>query len=229
MTMNDISKRPIRSFVRREGRITKAQKLALEQLWIEYGVEFTDQYLDLSTLFNRQAETVIEIGFGDGDSFIKMAAAHPDVNYLGIEVYRPGVGSCLEKIKAGGLTNVRLISEDAVDVLNKMVPDNSISKILLFFPDPWPKKRHHKRRILKSSFLDLVCSKLNDDGIFHMATDWQDYAEQALDVLNSYPGLNNLSTDNAYVDKPDYRPETKFERRGIRLGHDVWDIMFSNV
>ncbi|MCC5824858.1 tRNA (guanosine(46)-N7)-methyltransferase TrmB [Alkalimonas sp.] len=218
--------RKIRSFVLREGRLTKAQKLALEQHWPAMGVEFKPELLDLATLFGRKADTVLEIGFGMGKSLVQMAAAAPEKNFIGIEVHRPGVGACLADAAAAGISNLRVFQHDAVEVLAQMIPDNSLTTIQLFFPDPWPKKKHHKRRIVQADFVQQLRSKLAIGGVFHMATDWQHYAEHMLEVMQAAEGFSNLSASNDYVERPTHRPVTKFELRGKKLGHGVWDLMF---
>jgi tRNA (guanine-N7-)-methyltransferase len=219
--------RTVRSFVRRQGRITAAQERALAALWPRFGVEPGDAALDLDALFGRQAPRVLEIGFGDGDNLLAMAEANPGTDYLGIEVHRPGVGRLLMHVGEKGLTNVRVMCTDAVEVLNRQIPDDALDAVLLFFPDPWHKKRHHKRRIVQPEFADLVRRKLVMGGRFHMATDWEDYACHMLAVMNAAPGFHNLSPQGDYVARPDYRILTKFERRGQRLGHGVWDLMFA--
>ena len=218
--------RRIRSFVRREGRLTKGQERALTQLWPVMGVEFSGQMLDLATLFGREAPVVLEIGFGMGASLVEMAKAAPEKNFIGIEVHRPGVGACLTSAEEAGVTNLRLFCHDAVEVLEQMIPDQSIDTLQLFFPDPWHKSRHHKRRIVQPAFAELVRSKLKIGGVLHMATDWENYAEHMLEVMNAAPGYRNLAADGTYVPRPEERPVTKFERRGERLGHGVWDLKF---
>lgn len=218
--------RTIRSFVKREGRLTSGQQHALETQWPLYGIDYRDQPLDLPQLFSRDAETVLEIGFGNGDSLWQMAQAHPERNYMGIEVHRPGVGHLLHLIEESGCQNIRVSNHDAVEVLEHQVPDNSLSRLQLFFPDPWHKKKHHKRRIVQEKFILQVARKLKHGGIFHLATDWENYAEHMLDTLNACHLFKNLSKDNTFVPRPEERPLTKFEKRGHRLGHGVWDLMF---
>lgn len=221
--------RRIRSFVRREGRLTRAQQRALTELGPKYMVESAPQPLDLDSLFGRQAPRCLEIGFGDGLALAEMAAARPEVDFLGIEVHRPGVGSLLQKIEARSLTNVRCVCADVIEVLNTQLADASLDKTFLFFPDPWPKKRHHKRRLLQQAFVALVHRKLKPGGIFHMATDWEDYAMHMLAVMNQATGFRNTSANNAFVMRPAYRPLTKFEARGQRLGHGVWDLVYERL
>ncbi len=222
----DLTKRRIRSFVRRDGRITKAQHDALHLLWPKHGIEYSNSLLNLSELFQRDQPITLEIGFGSGSSLAEMAAAQPDQDFIGIEVYRSGVGQLLQRIERDGLTNLRIINADAIEVLTHMLAPDSLQTVQLFFPDPWPKKRHHKRRIVSESFLDLIASRLKKGGRFHMATDWENYALTALEDLNAYPRLKNVATEETFVERPAHRPVTKFERRGQRLNHGVWDLMF---
>ncbi|PLR25388.1 MULTISPECIES: tRNA (guanosine(46)-N7)-methyltransferase TrmB [Pantoea] len=221
--------RRIRSFVRRQGRLTKGQQLALDNLWPEMGVEFQQEPLDLVTLFGRDAPVVLEIGFGMGASLVTMAQNNPHQNFLGLEVHAPGVGACLASAKEAGVKNLRVMCHDAVEVLQKMIPDNSLRMVQLFFPDPWHKARHNKRRIVQVPFAELVMRKLKLGGVFHMATDWEAYAEHMLEVMSSIDGYKNQSESNNYVPRPETRPLTKFEQRGQRLGHGVWDLMFERV
>ncbi|EDI9722690.1 tRNA (guanosine(46)-N7)-methyltransferase TrmB [Salmonella enterica subsp. enterica] len=209
--------RRIRSFVRRQGRLTKGQEHALENYWPVMGVEFSE------------APVTLEIGFGMGASLVAMAKARPEQNFLGIEVHSPGVGACLASAHEEGVENLRVMCHDAVEVLHTMIPDNSLSMVQLFFPDPWHKARHNKRRIVQVPFAELVLSKLKLGGVFHMATDWEAYAEHMLEVMSSIDGYKNLSESNDYVPRPESRPVTKFEQRGHRLGHGVWDLMFERV
>lgn len=219
--------RRIRSFVRREGRLTKGQERALTELWPVMGVEYTPEMLDLSVLFGRSAPVVLEIGFGMGKSLVEMAAAAPEKNFIGIEVHRPGVGACLATAQEAGLTNLRVFCHDAVEVLAHMIPDQSIDTLQLFFPDPWHKARHHKRRIVQPAFVQMLRPKLKIGGIFHMATDWENYAEHMLEVMKVAEGFENTVKEGDYAPRPDYRPLTKFEQRGHRLGHGVWDLLFA--
>jgi len=216
--------RPIRSFVKREGKLTKGQQNAIDALWPLYGVDLHNQLLDLSSLFSRVAPTVLEIGFGNGLSLADMAEAYPNTNFLGVEVHRPGVGSLLVQVKKRGLDNVRVSHDDAVSVLEQQIPDGSLERVQIFFPDPWHKKRHHKRRLIQSKFVAMLVKKLNAHGRIHVATDWENYAEHILDMLSANAELKN--TTNGYSPKPGYRPDTKYEERGIRLGHGVWDLIF---
>ena len=221
--------RTIKSYVVRSGRMTPGQEKAYEASWSLYGVEANEQVLDYEKLFGRQAPVIVEIGFGMGDSLIEMATEHPDNDYLGIEVHKPGVGRLLSKISERALTNLRVMQFDAVEVLKNQIPDESLSAVYLFFPDPWHKKRHHKHRIVQDDFIQLIRKKLQLSGQFHMATDWEHYAIQMLDSMKKAPGFKNCAQDGEYIPRPDYRPVTKFERRGERLGHGVWDILFEKT
>lgn len=221
--------RRIRSFVRRQGRLTKGQEFALENYWPVMGVEYETAPVDFAALFGREAPVTLEIGFGMGTSLVAMAQANPQQNFLGIEVHSPGVGACLATAHEEGVENLRVMCHDAVEVLQKMIPDNSLSMVQLFFPDPWHKARHNKRRIVQVPFAELVKSKLKLGGVFHMATDWEPYAEHMLEVMSSIDGYQNQSQSNDYVPRPDSRPVTKFEQRGHRLGHGVWDLMFERI
>ncbi|WP_225087107.1 tRNA (guanosine(46)-N7)-methyltransferase TrmB [Pectobacterium colocasium] len=221
--------RRIRSFVRRQGRLTNGQQLALDNYWPVMGVEYQTEQVDFNALFGRDAPVVLEIGFGMGASLVTMAAQHPEQNFLGIEVHLPGVGACLASAQEAGISNLRVMCHDAIEVLTKMIPDGSLSMVQLFFPDPWHKARHNKRRIVQVPFVELVQSKLKVGGVFHMATDWEPYAQHMLEVMTSVAGYRNLSDKNDYVERPDSRPLTKFEARGQRLGHGVWDLMFERI
>jgi tRNA (guanine-N7-)-methyltransferase len=228
MTEPSSFRRPIRSFVRREGRLTPAQKRALEELWPRYGVDDTRASLDLATLFGRIAPVIVEIGFGNGEALAATAAAHPENDYLGIEVHRPGVGHLLNLLAAQRIANVRVVVADAKEVLAMRLPDQSLSTVHLFFPDPWPKKRHHKRRLVQPDFVQLVRRKLKPGGVFHLATDWQDYAQWMMATLTAAGGFENVSGRDCYGERGE-RPLTKFERRGARLGHGVRDLRFRRV
>lgn len=221
--------RRIRSFVLRDGRITVAQGQALETLWPIYGLD-SGQLLDAEAAFGDQTgPLMLEIGFGNGDSLVEQAAANPDQRFIGIEVHRPGVGHCLMGIQQHGITNLRLYRADALEVLEHCIPDGTLDGVQLFFPDPWPKSRHHKRRIVNERFLALVARKLKPGGTFHAATDWEDYARHMLEALQTCPQLTNAATDGDFVDGEALRPGTKFEQRGRRLGHGVWDILYRRV
>ncbi len=218
--------RRIRSFVRREGRLTAGQARALAELWPRFGLEPGESEVDFTQVFGRTAPIILEIGFGNGESLATIAEAHPQNNYLGIEVHRPGVGSLLLRLEEQQVENVRAISHDAVEVIQKNIPDDSLDAVYLFFPDPWPKKKHHKRRLVQPAFAQQLRRKLRIGGHFHMATDWQEYAEHMMAVMSDADGFSNVGGEGNYSPKPDYRPETKFERRGLKRGHGVWDLVF---
>ncbi|MBA3987822.1 MAG: tRNA (guanosine(46)-N7)-methyltransferase TrmB [Idiomarina sp.] len=220
--------RRIRSFVKREGRLTKGQAAALERQWPVMGLQHQKALLDFNQSFGREAPLVLEIGFGMGRSLVAMAQADPDANYVGIEVHGPGIGACLMEAEAQQVTNLRVIQHDAVEVLEDCVADASLDKVQIFFPDPWHKKRHHKRRLIQSGFVQLLQRKLKQGGVLHMATDWENYAEHMLEVMQAENGWQNLSATNDFIPRPDSRPLTKFEQRGHRLGHGVWDLQFVN-
>lgn len=222
-------KRKIRSFVKREGRMTPGQTLAFETMMPIYGVEYQKKLLDLAALFGNNRPVCLEIGFGMGASLVEQAQRYPERNYIGIEVHRPGVGSLLVKMKDADVSNIRVISHDAVEVLGEMLSDDSIELLQLFFPDPWHKRKHHKRRIVNPEFVRLLHRKIKNNGHFHMATDWQNYAEHMLKVMLSAQGWENCSTTNDYIPKPENRPVTKFQKRGEGLGHGMWDLMFKRV
>ncbi|MDH5631695.1 MAG: tRNA (guanosine(46)-N7)-methyltransferase TrmB [Gammaproteobacteria bacterium] len=222
-------RRSIRSFVIRAGRLTRAQQRALDELWPRFGVEFDARPLDLDVLFDRSAPRVLEIGFGDGYSLAKMAADEPDKDFLGIEVHPPGVGSLLIQIEEHGLPNLRVMKHDAVDVLEKSLPAAGFDRVQIYFADPWPKKKHQKRRIIQSVFVERLVHAMKPGALLHLATDWQDYAEHMRDVVNAAVGLKNLSPSGDFVARPAWRPQTKFETRGQRLGHGVWDLLFERV
>ena len=215
----------IRSFIRRQGRLTTGQQQALDNYWDTYCLDPGADY-QFREVFGRDAPLIVEIGFGNGDSLAKMAAANPDIDYIGIEVHRPGVGHLMMLLHQQGLHNVRIYCHDAIEILEQKIPDNSLTGVHLFFPDPWPKKKHHKRRIVQPSFVNLLLTKLKPDGYFHAATDWQNYAEAMLAVLSETPNMHNTNQTNDYCERPAYRPLTKFEQRGLRLGHGVWDLVF---
>ena len=220
--------RPLRSFVLRAGRIGPGQQRALRELGPRFVLPFQPQPLDLDQAFGRQAPRVLEIGFGMGQATAQIAAARPDLDFLAIEVHEPGVGALLRLIGEMGLTNLRLLQHDAVPVLQQMLAPASLAGVHIYFPDPWHKKRHHKRRLVQPAFVDLLASRLAPGGWLHCATDWQDYAQQMLQVLGACPLLANQAEDaSGYVPRPALRPLTKFEARGLKLGHGVWDLMFS--
>ena len=217
--------RRIRSFVRREGRLTPGQQRALEELWPRYGLDF-DATPDFRTPSGQPAPITLEIGFGNGDSLAQMAAADQDSLYIGIEVHRPGVGRLLKTLNEQDIENVRVYCHDAVEVLEQKIPDGTLDRVLLFFPDPWHKKKHHKRRIVQPAFVSLLARKLRAGGHFHMATDWAPYAEHMLKVMQASQAFRNTSSSGDFVERPEYRPITKFEQRGHGLGHGVYDLIF---
>ena len=256
-TVDNRFSRPIRSFVKREGKLTSGQQNAIDQLWPSHGVELGEERLNLEQLFGRDAPVVLEIGFGNGLSLAEMAEVNADLNFFGIEVHKPGVGSCLVQAKKRGLNNIRVSGDDAVLVLKQQVADGSLERVQIFFPDPWYKKRHHKRRLIQPDFVGTLVAKLKPGGRIHVATDWQNYAEHILAVLTVNPRLQNtikpapvlaefLSPDGEVLinsddwsssglleqgsaQKPDYRPPTKYESRGVKLGHGVWDLVFEKT
>jgi len=216
--------RSVRSYVLRAGRMGTGQARALAELGPRFLIPYRVEPLDLEAAFGRAAPKVAEIGFGMGDSTARIAAARPDTDYLGIEVHTPGVGALLKRIGESGLTNLRIVQHDAVEVLAHMIPDAGLDGVHIFFPDPWHKKRHHKRRLIQPAFVALLAQKLKPGAYLHLATDWEDYARQMLAVLSACPLLENTAPD--YAPRPEYRPLTKFENRGLRLGHGVWDLVF---
>lgn len=220
-------RRTIRSFVLRAGRVTAAQQRALEDLWPVYGIEPTDQLLDLNTIFGRRAPRWLEIGFGAGEVIGTLAAANPHIDYLGVEVHRAGVGRLLLHAERARLTNLRVICRDVVEVLAHNLTDRSLDEMLVFFPDPWHKKRHLKRRLVDASFIATAADKLRVGGELRLATDWQPYAEQMLALGNAEPRLESGNPDGGFVERPGFRPPTRFERRGERLGHGVWDLAYT--
>ncbi|MEA3405842.1 MAG: tRNA (guanosine(46)-N7)-methyltransferase TrmB [Pseudomonadota bacterium] len=223
----DENKRRIKSFVLRQGRMSQSQQRAMDNLWPKFGLEVENELLDLDQVFGRKdAPTIVEIGFGMGTSLVAMAEANPHQNYIGIEVHRPGVGALLKLVEEKGLTNIRVFNHDAIEVLQQRIPKNSLAGVYLFFPDPWHKKRHNKRRIVQPAFAQAIASHLKVGGHFHMATDWEDYAEHMMEVMSAAADFNNTQQAGEYTPRPDYRPLTKFEARGHRLGHGVWDLIF---
>ena len=217
-------RRNIRSYVLRQGRTSPAQTRAVETLLPTFGVDYRPEPVDLAALFGRDAPKVLEIGFGMGETTAQIARSLPDRDFLGIEVHTPGVGALLRRIDEAGLANIRIVQHDAVDVVRNMIAAESLAGIHVFFPDPWPKKRHHKRRLIQPAFVALLASRLRSGGYLHLATDWEEYAQQMLEVLEAEPLLRNTAA--GFAPRPGYRPLTKFEQRGLNLGHGVWDLVF---
>ena len=220
--------RPVRTFVVRGGRLTPSQQQAMERLWPRYGLEAGMEVFDRENIFARQAPLVLEIGFGMGGSLVEMAKKNPDQDFIGIDVHPPGIGTILKDIDQQGLTNLKVMQGDAVTILEQQFSDEGLDKIQIFFPDPWHKKRHHKRRMIQDDFVALIGRKLVMGGILHLATDWQNYAEQMMEVLSANGHYKNCAGTNQFAVNTG-RPETKFERRGQRLGHGVWDLVFEKV
>jgi tRNA (guanine-N7-)-methyltransferase len=218
--------RGIKSFVLRQGRLTKAQQNALDNYWQDYGIEYSELEISFKELFDNDSNTIIEIGFGNGDSLLEQVVKQQDSNFIGIEVHGPGVGHLIHNAHSGGVKNIKIIRHDAVEVLNNQIADESVSQLQLFFPDPWHKKKHHKRRIINPDFVQLVRKKLKTGGIFHMATDWQHYAVHMLEQMDNADGFINTSGRGQYSMNKGDRCETKFERRGLKLGHGVWDLLY---
>jgi len=218
----------IRSYIRRQGRATAGQKLALEQYWDRYCLDPAEP-LALDQAFTRTAPLIVEIGFGNGESLAKMAENNPEYNYLGIEVHRPGVGHLMRLLAEKNLDNVRIYHHDAIEILEQKIADESLAGVHLFFPDPWHKRKHHKRRIVRPSFVELLEKKLQSGGYFHAATDWRHYAQEMLKILSVSCKLVNQVADQQFCPCPEYRPMTKFEKRGLRLGHGVWDLIFKRI
>ena len=221
--------RTVRSFVTRAGRITPAQQRALSELWPRFGLEYSPEPLQAEALFGRRVPLSLEIGFGNGDNLLGLARAHPERDYLGVEVHRPGVGRLLLAVARDGLENVRVICHDAVEVLAAQIAPATLAEILILFPDPWPKKRHHKRRLVQREFVDLAASRLEPGGVLRLATDWEPYAHAMLEVLSAAPLLANTADSGTFIPRPAERAPTRFEQRGTRLGHAVWDLAFRRV
>ena len=222
-------KKSIRNYVVRAGRMTEAQRKAFDTGWRHYGLKLADGVIDIEAVFGRSGPKVVEIGFGMGDSLLQMATAAPDTDFIGIEVHPPGVGTLINAAQAQGIDNLRVYLADANDVLEDCLAPQSIDRLQLYFPDPWHKKKHNKRRIVQPQFVQLVRNKLRCNGILHMATDWQPYAEQMLETLDQAEGFENTAGIGNYALRPAYRPMTKFERRGERLGHGVWDLIYQKT
>ena len=212
----------------RQGRVTKSQELALEAVWPVSGIERGDSLLNMDALFDKKAPVTLEIGFGDGVSLAAMAKEAPHNNFIGIEVHRPGVGRLLHLIKENELTNVRVMDDDAVQIVKNRIPEKSLDRVQLFFPDPWHKKKHNKRRIVQPEFVSLIASRLKKEGVFHLATDWEPYAEHMAKVMEASNEFKSLA-DGPFSEKPDNRPTTKFETRGLKLGHGVWDLLYKKL
>ena len=218
--------RGIRSFVKREGRKTARQQRALETLWEQYVIDLNQEIIDFTKIFGCNAPVVLEIGFGNGNALFEIAKARPECHFVGIEVYKPGIGTLLAKLEETKLNNVRIINEDAVKVLNQHIKDESLDAISIFFPDPWPKKRHHKRRLIQPAFCGLLAKKLKAKGRLHLATDWEDYAVQMMDVVSNLALFYNQFGEGRFATDTQDRPLTKFEKRGQQLGHKIWDLIF---
>lgn len=226
--MSEKAVRKIQSFVKRSGRLTQGQKYGLNDLWSQYGIApVADKTIDFDTIFEKQQDVILEIGFGNGDSLLQMAINEPDRNFLGIEVYEAGIGRLVNEVHKHHLTNLKVIKEDAVEVLKNNIATNSLAGFQLYFADPWHKKKHHKRRIVQTEFMSLISDKLVNKGFVHMATDWEHYAQQMMAVLENHAHFKNTQSAHSYLPRPERRPITKFERRGERLGHSVWDLIFN--
>lgn len=232
MKQDDSLERPLRrikSFVKRSGRMTELQRQAYQSNWQRYGLERGTGYIDFEQIFSNQQPVILEIGFGMGKSLAEMVRKNPDKNYIGIEVHRPGVGKLLALVAEQGSDNIRIYEDDAVEVLKSSIHDQSLSGVQVYFPDPWHKKRHNKRRLIQTDFVDLLVEKIKSGGVIHLATDWEPYAEQMLKVLSANPAIRNQIVEDVYAPRPEWRPETKFEQRGARLGHGVWDLLFEKI
>ncbi len=219
-------KRRIRSFVLRTGRLSENQKRKMQEYWSDFGLDFQQELFDFKKIFGNENPVVLEIGFGMGQSLVQMAKENPHLNYLGIEVHTPGVGACISSAVEAGVKNLKVICHDGVEILDFCIPDESLQGFQLFFPDPWHKAKHHKRRIVQPEFIQKILSKITSGGFVHLATDWENYSEQMLDVLQGFDNLENTSKTNDFIERPDFRPLTKFEKRGLGLGHGVWDLYF---
>ena len=228
-TVDPSKRREIKSFVLRQGRMTAGQQRGMDECWGKWGLELKNGALDMATVFGREAPVVLEIGYGMGLSLVAMAGAETDKNFIGVEVHRPGVGSLLNEANTAGLTNVRTFNDDAVEVLKQCIPDGSLSRVQIYFPDPWHKKRHNKRRLVQPKFIELLRPKLKIGGVIHLATDWENYAEQMMEVMSDAEGFKNREAPQEYSPRPEFRPLTKFEKRGQKLGHGVWDLLFERI
>ena len=227
--MTESNHRNIRSFVLRKGRLTIAQQHALDELWPHYGIESSETLLDFEDHFERAADVIVEIGFGNGDSTWQMAQQEPEKNFVGIEVHEPGVGHLLMALEEHDIENVRIACEDAVPFLQKRIPTGSLAGVRIYFADPWPKKRHHKRRIIQPAFVKELARCMAKDSVLHLATDWQPYAEHVLEVMQGSADFINLSSTGDYCERPEWRPHTKYEARGERLGHEVRDLLYQRI
>lgn len=226
----EYKKKPVRSYVIRSGRITAGQTRALQQYGWQYRLSlFAGTVSCWQTVFHRAAPVVLEIGFGMGDSLSEMVANEPDKDFIGIEVHTPGAGRLVNTVAEAGLTNLRVYLADAVDVLNDCIPEQSLARVQIYFPDPWHKTKHHKRRLVQTSLAEQIWQKLEPGGIFHLATDWQPYAEHMVEAIGAVAGLQNMAQQGVYCSRPDFRPATKFERRGLKMGHGVWDLMYQRI
>ncbi|HET9033259.1 MAG TPA: tRNA (guanosine(46)-N7)-methyltransferase TrmB [Dokdonella sp.] len=224
-----IEPRRVRSFVLRQGRITPAQSQAFDAHWSRFGLDHSDQVLDLDAIFPRQAPVVLEIGFGNGEQLLHASVHEPERNFIGIEVHRPGVGRLMNGLADAGVDNIRLSNHDAVEVIENQLGPSSLDEVRIYFPDPWPKKRHHKRRLIQTEFVELLASRVRQGGLLHLATDWAEYAEHMLEVVDSSPNWRNQAGLGAYSDTPTWRINTHFEKRGVRLGHGVWDLIYQRT
>ena len=219
-------KKSIKSFVKRERRLTKSQLYGLDNYWIKYGIEFSPKIINFEEIFESYKPLILDIGFGSGESTINHAISHPENNYLAVEVHRPGIGRLLNKIEENTLTNIKIIKHDVIDILKEQIPDCSLTQIFIFFPDPWPKKRHHKRRLINKELIKLIKKKLVLHGRLHIATDWENYANYIMEIGNADSELINLAGHNNYSPRPEWRTETRFEHRGKKLEHNVWDLCY---
>ena len=224
--MNELKNRKIRSFVLRKGRLTTAQQHALDELWPYYGIENSSSTLDIADHFERSADVIVEIGFGNGVSTWQMAQQEPEKNFIGIEVHEPGVGHLLMALEENHVDNVRIVCADAVEFLHNRIEPGSLAGVRIYFPDPWPKKRHHKRRIIQTEFVELLAKCIKPGGILHLATDWQPFADHVVEIMQDCSEFINLSDEGDYCERPEWRPYTKYEQRGERLGHEVRDLLY---
>ena len=222
-------KKSIKSYVKREGRLTKSQLYGLDNYWIKYGIEYSPKKINFEEIFESYRPLILDIGFGSGESTINHAISHPENNYLAVEVHRPGIGRLLNKIEENTLTNIKIIKHDVIDILQEQIPDYSLTQIFIFFPDPWPKKRHHKRRLINKELIKLIKKKLVMHGRLHIATDWEDYANYIMEIGNADSELINLAGYNNYSTRPEWRTETRFEHRGKKLEHNVWDLCYGLI